>query len=74
MFLIGANLPWIRYGIDFGANAWRPGGGVAQPEERARLENTFERLAATGRRWQAAASCRCPSWRRHCPRRLIAAT
>ena len=36
-FLIGANLPWIHYGIDFGANAWRPDGGVAQPDERAQL-------------------------------------
>ena len=48
MFLTGANLPWIHYGIDFGANAWRPDGGVAQPEERARLENAFEQLAASG--------------------------
>ena len=27
-FSIGANLPWIHYGGDFGANAWRPAGGV----------------------------------------------
>jgi hypothetical protein len=26
---IGANLPWITYGGDFGANAWRPQGGLA---------------------------------------------
>ena len=46
--MIGANLPWVHYGIDFGANAWRPDGGVAQPEERAQLEQVFARLAATG--------------------------
>ncbi len=27
--VVGANLPWITYGCDFGANAWRPAGGVA---------------------------------------------
>ena len=47
-FLIGANLPWLHYGIDFGANAWRPEGGIGQPEERAQLETAFARLAATG--------------------------
>jgi hypothetical protein len=38
----------LHYGIDFGANAWRPGGGVAQPDERAHIELAFERLAASG--------------------------
>ena len=47
-FLIGANLPWVHYGIDFGANAWRPEGGIAQREERAQLEQVFAQLAATG--------------------------
>jgi hypothetical protein len=47
-FLTGANLPWVHYGIDFGANAWRPDGGVAQAEERAQLEATFAALAASG--------------------------
>jgi hypothetical protein len=47
-FLLGANLPWVHYGIDFGANAWRPEGGMAQQDERAQLEETFARLAATG--------------------------
>jgi hypothetical protein len=47
-FLIGANLPWVQYGIDFGANAWRPDGGVAQPDERARLETAFAALAVSG--------------------------
>ncbi|HKY21406.1 MAG TPA: hypothetical protein VJM31_09320 [Vicinamibacterales bacterium] len=47
-FLEGANLPWIHYGIDFGANAWRPDGGVALEEERAQLEAAFGQLAASG--------------------------
>jgi hypothetical protein len=38
----------VHYGIDFGANGWRPQGGVADPEERAHLESVFERLAASG--------------------------
>jgi hypothetical protein len=46
-FLTGANLPWVHYGIDFGANAWRPDGGVAQDDVRARLESTFAALAAS---------------------------
>ena len=50
-FLIGANLPWVHYGIDFGANAWRPEGGVAQQEERAQLDKTFAQLAASGARY-----------------------
>lgn len=28
-FVLGANLPWGRYGCDFGANAWHPSGGLA---------------------------------------------
>jgi hypothetical protein len=47
-FLIGANLPWVHYGIDFGANPWRPEGGIAQPEERAQIELAFSALAASG--------------------------
>ena len=50
-FLIGANLPWVHYGIDFGANAWRPDGGVAQLDERTQLEQTFADLAVTGARY-----------------------
>ena len=53
-FLIGANLPWVHYGIDFGANAWRPDGGIGQPEERAQLEVVFAELAASG--------VRCVRW------------
>ena len=47
-FLQGANLPWVHYGIDFGANAWRPEGGIARPEEREQLEQVFTQLAAAG--------------------------
>ena len=45
-FTIGANLPWIAYGGDFGANAWRPAGGV-----HTRLEDllrALDRLALAG--------------------------
>lgn len=45
---MGANLPWLHYGIDFGANAWRTGGGVAQPEERSEVDQAFAQLAASG--------------------------
>jgi hypothetical protein len=48
---MGANLPWIHYGIDFGANAWRPDGGVAHAEDRAQIEHAFARLAASGARY-----------------------
>jgi hypothetical protein len=50
-FLIGANLPWLHYGIDFGANAWSPDGGVARAGPREILESTFEALAASGVRY-----------------------
>ncbi len=47
-FLVGANLPWLQYGCDFGANAWQPDGGVACPGRRRRLEDAFARLAGRG--------------------------
>lgn len=53
-FLIGANLPWLHYGIDFGANAWRPDGGIARAEDRDRLDRVFGRLASSG--------VRCARW------------
>ena len=43
-FLLGANLPWINYGLDFGANTWQPGGGMARPENLARLETAFRQI------------------------------
>ena len=33
-FFVGANLPWLSYGGDFGANAWHPDGGVGRPGQR----------------------------------------
>ena len=50
-FLIGANLPWIHYGIDFGTNAWSPEGGVGRPGAREALESTFASLAGSGVRY-----------------------
>ena len=45
-FVIGANLPWVGYGTDFGASAWSPEGGLAaDPQRLARLDQTFARLA-----------------------------
>lgn len=47
-FFLGANLPWLHYGIDFGASAWTPKGGVANPDERADIDAAFAKLAASG--------------------------
>ncbi len=47
-FLEGANLPWLRYGGDFGANAWNPGGGVARPGERENLRRHLLELKGRG--------------------------
>ena len=44
-FFHGANLPWIRYGCDFGTNEWHPRGGMAQEERRDELRNSFRTLA-----------------------------
>lgn len=44
-FIVGANLPWLTYGLDFGANAWQPDGGIARPENLARLDVAFRQLA-----------------------------
>jgi hypothetical protein len=45
---IGANLPWLEYGQDFGASAWRPRGGVSQPDLRERMCEALVRLADAG--------------------------
>jgi hypothetical protein len=48
-FVLGANLPWVGYGTDFGSNAWSPGGGLAvDPPRLTRLDQTFARLSADG--------------------------
>jgi hypothetical protein len=46
--VVGANLPWIGYGQDFGASAWQPRGGVARPERRERLRRALGELAGSG--------------------------
>jgi hypothetical protein len=47
-FLEGANLPWLRYGSDFGANAWSPEGGVARPQNREALRRHLLELKKMG--------------------------
>jgi hypothetical protein len=47
-FVEGANLPWLRYGCDFGANAWSPGGGVGKAESREALQRIFRKLHERG--------------------------
>jgi hypothetical protein len=46
-FVLGANLPWGHYGCDFGANAWRPEGGLAATPVEG-LEDVFASLKAAG--------------------------
>jgi hypothetical protein len=47
-FFVGANLPWVVYGGDFGANAWAPAGGVSRHAESDRLKSLFTRLRSQG--------------------------
>jgi hypothetical protein len=47
-FIEGANLPWLRYGGDFGANAWSPSGGVGKPENRENLRHICLNLNERG--------------------------
>jgi hypothetical protein len=47
-FVVGANLPWIRYGCDFGGNQWHPDGGVADPLMTAELRRLLSTLSAQG--------------------------
>jgi hypothetical protein len=47
-FLVGANLPWVRYGCDFGANAWSPGGGLSARPLGAPVLEAFDELARMG--------------------------
>lgn len=47
-FLVGVNLPWFDYGGDFGANAWRPQGGLASPDRLSRAREGLKRVADTG--------------------------
>ena len=43
----GVNLPWIRYGGDFGSNAWAPAGGLSC-RDCSDLHRILERAASTG--------------------------
>jgi hypothetical protein len=47
-FAVGANLPWLDYGHDFGRNAWQPEGGLARPERRERMRRELGALAESG--------------------------
>lgn len=47
-FVVGANLPWIDYGGDVGANAWSPEGGLSRPARAARLDTVLARAAEGG--------------------------
>ena len=47
-FTIGANLPWLRYGGDFGANAWYPGGGLRRRTDLDDIRAHLTRLASRG--------------------------
>ena len=47
-FWLGVNLPWLDYGLDFGANAWQPHGGVASRGRRARLDEVCRDLSERG--------------------------
>ena len=47
-FLYGANLPWLRYGGDFGANAWSPGGGMAGTGKKDELRRHLQALRGQG--------------------------
>jgi hypothetical protein len=47
-FRAGANLPWLHYGLDFGANRWQPRGGTARAERRKELRAVFARVRDAG--------------------------
>ncbi len=47
-FLEGVNLPWLRYGGDFGANAWNPAGGMALTGKQDELRRHFRELHERG--------------------------
>jgi hypothetical protein len=48
-FVLGANVPWIQYGLDFGMSSGRPEGGLhVHPEDAALLRQVFARLQADG--------------------------
>lgn len=46
--VVGANLPWLDYGLDFGTNAWQPAGGLARPDRRDRARRALLDLRDSG--------------------------
>ena len=49
-FWVGANLPWLHYGCDFGANLWFPAGGIGEGRRRETIRGVLDRIAALGAR------------------------
>ncbi|WP_239489131.1 hypothetical protein [Luteitalea sp. TBR-22] len=49
MLLPGLNLPWLRYGGDFGANAWSPAGGLST-RHHDEVHHLLDRAARAGTR------------------------
>jgi len=48
-FVVGANLPWIDYGTDFGTSAWHTSGGISgRDASLIRLEETLKTLGDDG--------------------------
>jgi hypothetical protein len=48
-FLLGANVPWVHFGVDIGTSPWRPEGGLhTHAEDAALLRQVFERLRSDG--------------------------
>jgi hypothetical protein len=47
-FFVGANLPWLSYGGDFGANAWHQDGGVGRSGRVEELRAELARLSDLG--------------------------
>ncbi len=47
-FVTGANLPWGRYGCDFGANAWQLAGGLRANGTRDRIERALRLVSDKG--------------------------
>jgi hypothetical protein len=47
-FIVGANVPWVQYGCDFGSNAWSPEGGLGARPLPDTVVDTFDQLARMG--------------------------
>lgn len=47
-FLLGANLPWVSYGNDFGANAWHPDGGISASLNAQSIVTRLSELRSDG--------------------------